>query len=109
MNTITVPAFVLASLLVGCASQAPPAQCPPANIATATPAADDTDIEGLSNEDLARKMMEVTDAQRLGKQSIDTMSQMFEKMPNLPQGFMVRFRSKARPEQLTELIVPLYV
>src|SRR5262249_19706335 len=67
------------------------------------------DLEQLSREELARKIMEVTNAQSIGKQTLDAMVQVLEKMPNLPHGFMERFRSNASPEQLTELIVPIYV
>ena len=67
------------------------------------------DLPKLSNEQLARKMLEVTGAAGLGKQVIDGMSDILKKSPGLPAGFMERFKQNAIKEDLTELIVPIYM
>jgi hypothetical protein len=63
----------------------------------------------MSDEQLARKMLDLTGAASLGKQVLDSMSDTFAKMPGLPAGFMDRFKANAHPEELIELIVPIYL
>ena len=37
------------------------------------------------------------------------MMETFRKMPNLPPGFVDKLRQNMKPEQLTEMIVPIYL
>lgn len=45
----------------------------------------------------------------MGKQAMEQMMQAFESMPNLPEGFAAKFLELAKPEQLVEMIVPIYM
>jgi hypothetical protein len=39
---------------------------------------------------------------------LDNMMDAFQKMPNLPDGFVERFKAEAKPEQIVDLCVPIY-
>lgn len=92
-------------LLTGCATSAPPPACVASPSTEATPR---EDLRKLDQEQLARKLIEVTMAKSLGKQVLDSMTETLRKMPGLPPGFIDRFREHARIEDLHDLIVPIY-
>jgi hypothetical protein len=118
--------------VLGCASSPPPAPCSPtppvAASTTATPApgapaapagpaaalttsvesSPADDVDKLSSEDLARKMLELTGSANIGKQIFDNIAESMKKMPGLPPGFAQRLEANARPEDLTAIIVPIY-
>ena len=56
-----------------------------------------------------RKLLEVTGASGLGKQIADNMMETFRKMPTLPPGFIDRIKQNMHAEELTELVVPVYL
>jgi hypothetical protein len=98
----------------GCASATPPAStcatAPAASVASAPGAeAPAEDLAPLTNDQLATKLLELTGAAHLGKQVMDGMTQNFSKFPGLPPGFLDKFRENAHPEELTALLVPIYV
>lgn len=95
-------------LAVGCGGSAPPLK-EPATTSTSASAAPDDGLDALTDEQLVRKLLEVTGAAALGKQVGDSMIDTFQKMPNLPPGFLDRFKQNMHVEELTELIVPIYV
>jgi hypothetical protein len=81
--------------------------------AAAAPGASDPSsndgLDKLSDEQLARKMLDVTGAGQLGKQIGDSMLSTFRKMPNLPPAFIDRMSLNMHFEQLTDLVVPIYM
>jgi hypothetical protein len=87
---------------IGCASAAPPAPCAPATTAT-------DDLDKLTDEQLARRLMELTGAANLGKQMGAAMAEQMKKVPGMPPGFMDRFSANIHAEELTALLVPIYV
>jgi hypothetical protein len=107
------PLFTVAAL-AGCGSSQATPKCPPvagaeASDASAGAPAGEGDLAALSDEQLARKILELTGAADLGKQVIDGMSENLRKLPGLPPGFTDRLKQNARAEDLTELVVPIYV
>lgn len=105
--------FVLL-LCAGCASHvaAGPAACPASSVAAIEPlpkAPPADPLNGLSNEQLARKIMVMTGGARLGQQTLDAMVETFRKMPNLPPGFLDELKRQADPQELVELVIPIYV
>lgn len=72
------------------------------------PSADDG-LAGLTNEQLARKLMEVTGAGNIGKQAADGMIASFRQTSNLPPGFLDRLKDNIRADELVEMIVPVYL
>ncbi len=111
-SVVALTAFAFGAL--GCASAPPPAStcanAPAIGVASA-PGADapGEDPAALTNEQLATKLLELTGATHLGKQVMDGMTENFSKFPGLPPGFLDRFRENAHPEELTALLVPIYV
>jgi hypothetical protein len=90
---------------LACASSTP-TPCAP-TVASEQPAVEN--LAGLTSEQLARKLLSLMGAEHMGKQVLDGMSENLGKMPGLPPGFMDRFKANAHPEELVELIVPIYV
>ncbi len=62
-----------------------------------------------TKEQKIRKLMDLTGAGEIGKQTMDAMLDQFSKLENLPVGFVKKFKEVARAEDLVNLIVPLYV
>lgn len=65
--------------------------------------------DDAAKEKLARELMALTGAADIGKQMMEGMANQFRQTPNVPTGFVDAFLELAEPEQLVELIVPLYV
>ena len=62
-----------------------------------------------TKEQKVRKLLEVTGAAGSGKQVMDAMLDAFSKSPNLPEGFIEKFKEVAKPEALVEIVVPIYM
>jgi len=60
-------------------------------------------------EQKIRKLLEITGASSSGKQIMDAMLDAFSKSPNLPEGFIEKFKETANPDGLIEIIVPIYL
>ncbi len=107
--------LVLASLVffaAGCGGAATQSQpvCPIASAQPASPPAHvDDDLDAMADEALVRKLLETTSASSMGKQIADSMMDTFKKMPNLPNGFVERFKKNLDPNALIEIIVPIYL
>jgi len=56
-----------------------------------------------------RELMNLTGAGNLGKQRMNEMMGQFKKMNRLPKGFAEEFLEVAKPDDLVDLIVPIYV
>jgi hypothetical protein len=96
--------------VVGCAAASPQtAAVSPGTTSNAAPTSPDDGLAKLNNEQLTRKLLEVTGAANIGKQVADGMIESFRKMSNLPPGFMDRFKQNIQPDSLVELIVPIYM
>ncbi len=101
----SILALASALLLFGSIQASIAAQTPPKPAARPGVRAQPAD----PRETLVRKLMSLTGAGNLGKQALDAMMDQFGRMPNLPEGFADKFKAMAHPEDLVELIVPIYV
>ena len=97
-----------AASVAGCAGGAAPAAQSPVTSAPCAAAPADG-FDQLSDEALVRKLLVATGAANAGKQILNGTLEAFRKMPNLPDGFIDRFQQNVDPDQLTELIVPIYL
>jgi hypothetical protein len=57
---------------------------------------------------LVRRILTATRAAEMGKQVMKRMGEQLAKMPGLPPGFMDKFMSEVDPNELVDLIVPIY-
>ncbi len=96
-----VPVVLVAWMTIACASTQSQAPCP------AAPA--DDALKQMSNEQLARKMLELTGSAKLGQQVMQSMGESLQKMPGMPSGFMAKLAANAKPDDLVNLLVPIYV
>src|SRR5689334_22915214 len=94
------------STLLACASATPAPACADPGAPAASPRAD---LAQLESEQLAKRLVEVTMGKNLAVQIMDSMLAAFKKIPNLPEGFIERFRANARAEDLEALVIPIYV
>lgn len=62
-----------------------------------------------SKEAKVRKFLQLTGADDLGKQMIDSMMAEFGRMPNIPPGFTDKFRELAMKDDLAGMMVPVYM
>jgi hypothetical protein len=95
---------LVASAAVGCASTQPQAKC-----ASQPEKAPGEDFDKMSNEQLARKMMELTGSAKLAQQVMASMGESLQKMPGMPAGFMAKLQANARSDDLINLLIPIYV
>jgi uncharacterized protein len=65
--------------------------------------------DDAAKEALVREMMELTGSAELGKQMLEGMMAQFSQNPAIAQEFTDKFLELAKPEELIEMIVPLYV
>lgn len=70
------------------------------------PAADDG---AARREQLALRLMEVTGAAQLGIQVMNSMLAELQKNPKVPAALIERLKRNAKPETLTQLVLPIYV
>jgi|SRR5580658_7009692 hypothetical protein len=66
-------------------------------------------LDALTEDQLARKILTVTGAADIGKQIGNSMLENLAKMPNVPPGFIERIKENMKVDELTELIVPIYL
>ena len=62
-----------------------------------------------TKEQKVRQFLQLTGADALGKQMMDGMMANFSQMPGLPPGFTTRFRELAMKEDLSEMLIPVYL
>jgi uncharacterized protein len=65
--------------------------------------------DDAEKERLTRELLELTGSADLGKQMLDAMVLQFAGMPGVSQEYVETFMELAKPEELVELVVPLYV
>lgn len=65
-------------------------------------------VATAAKEKKVRTLLELSGASRQGRQVMDAMLAQFEQMPELPKGFITEFKRLAKPDDLVELIVPIY-
>lgn len=65
--------------------------------------------DDAAKEALVRELLEVTGSADLGKQMMDGMMAQFQGNPALPPGFAEKFSELAKPEQIVEMVVPIYM
>ena len=107
MKNLVAPTLALASaLLLSAAFQGTHAKSDPA---PGAPRANAHATAVDPKEAKVRKLMQLSGAGNLGKQLIDAMLDQFNQMPNIPEGFVAKFKEKARAEDLVDLVVPIYV
>lgn len=68
----------------------------------------DPDKDDARVEAKIRQLMEQTGAADLGSQALNQMLDAFRQMPGLPDGFLDKFKELAKPEELVEMVVPIY-
>ena len=105
---LTPFSLITALALGGCAGNQPAS---PAAPTSSTPAASSNpadELDQLSDEEVAMKLLEVTGSAKLGKLVMERMLEQFRAMPMVP-GFLDKFKEKARPEELTEKVAELYL
>lgn len=98
VSVICVAGFVTSA----CAGDQKPCAASPA-------AAEHDDLDNLSDEELARRLLTVTGAETLAQEVMDGMVAEFKKHPELPPEFIERFRKEADVQQLMDLIVGIYL
>ncbi len=65
--------------------------------------------DDAKKEELTRKLLQLTGAADLGTQMMEGMAGQFRQTPGISQEFIDTFLELAKPEELIDLIVPLYV
>jgi hypothetical protein len=65
--------------------------------------------DDAKKEKLARELMALSGAADMGKQVMHGMMEQFRSNPAIPPKFVDKFLELAKPEQLVEMVVPLYV
>jgi hypothetical protein len=66
------------------------------------------DDDEKEKDAVVRRVLTATRAGEMGKQVMKRMSEQLAKMPGLPAGFMEKFSEEVDPNELVELIVPIY-
>lgn len=62
-----------------------------------------------TKEQKVRQFLQLTGADALGKQMMDSMMGEFARMPGLPPGFTAKFRELAMKEDLVAMLIPVYM
>ena len=65
--------------------------------------------DDVKKEKMARELMELTGSADLGKQMMEGMTAQFRTQPGVPADFVEKFLELAKPEDLVNMVVPLYV
>lgn len=71
--------------------------------------ADESGVTRAELEKKARRLLELTGASHMGEQVMDAMFEQFRQMPGLPDGFLDRVKELADPDELVEMVIPIYV
>ncbi len=77
-------------------------------VAIATPRVGAADDEA-AKEAKVRKLLEITGAAKMGDQVMTAMIDNFRRDPRLPPGFLDKFKELAKPDEMIEKIIPLYL
>jgi hypothetical protein len=113
MTRGAVAVAVVVVCALGCASAAKPCPVtptPPAPPSSpAAPTATDPTLAHMTDDQVVRKVLDLTGASRLGKQVADGMVANLRKMPDVPGTFLDRFQSNIHPGELVDLLVPIYL
>ena len=56
-----------------------------------------------------RRLLDLTGAGNMGKQAVDAMLDNFAHNKQLPKGFIPKFKARAKPDDLVNLVVPIYM
>jgi|SRR5580692_7228057 hypothetical protein len=106
-------AAAMVVVALGCASAEKPCPATPTAPASpsgaAAPTATDPTQAQMTDEQVVRKVLDLTGASRLGKQVADGMLANLRKMPDLPPAFLDRFQSNIHADDLVDLLVPIYL
>lgn len=65
-------------------------------------------VSQRAKEEKVRYLLKVTGAAKMGDQMMAMMVKQYERMPQLPDGFLAKFKELAKPKELLELLVPVY-
>ena len=65
-------------------------------------------LAGKTKEELARMLMDLTGVRDMSRQIMESMAQKLAQIPSMPPGFIEKFAANADPNELVELIVPIY-
>ena len=65
--------------------------------------------DDASAAEAARELMAVTGAGELGIQVMNQMIDALSKDPRIPPQFIEKFKARAKPEDLVDMVVPLYI
>jgi len=65
--------------------------------------------DDAAKEKLVLEMLDLTGAGDLGKQVMDAMMAQFGQSPGIPPEFIAKFSELAKPQDLVNMVVPLYV
>jgi hypothetical protein len=79
-----------------------------ATVPASDAAAQADDLEKLSADDLARRLLAGSGASSVNKQTLDAVVESMKKMPGLPAGFAKRLMANARPDELTLAVASIY-
>ena len=66
------------------------------------------DGEPERKEAKIRELMKLTGAADMGKQTMDAMLESFRATPNISPEFIERFKKEVDPDEIVELIIPIY-
>ena len=98
-STFLLVALSLSPFLASPASQDP----------TPVPASPGAKMTPAEKETKVRELLDVTDASKMGENAMEQMMEAFRGMPGLKEGFIEKFQELAKPEELVELVVPIYM
>lgn len=56
-----------------------------------------------------REMLDLVGASKMGQEVMQSMLAQFRQMPGLPAGFVDEFIKQAKPDELVDMVVPIYV
>ena len=103
---------VATSFALGCgtvSTQTEPLASPPGSTCAAG-ASDVADgLAELSDEQLARKLLKVSGGVERSKMIGDSLMESLRKVPEMPPGFIDRFKQNIQAVEHTELIIPIYL
>src|SRR4051794_29958879 len=63
---------------------------------------------GPPSEAQVRELLELTGAAQMGQQVMSQLVQQFKAMPGLPPGFLDQVQKQTKPDDLVNLIIPIY-
>jgi hypothetical protein len=74
----------------------------------ATRAQDSDDSDAKAREKKVRALLKINGTAEISKQQFDMMCDMFSANPQIPAGFVPKFKELAKPQDLVDLVVPIY-